>query len=396
MKSSKRSRIIAAIDDSIFSQVAASILRNQDYDLIAVHFGIDLEKLGLNPAEFPTALRKSNLAQIEKFCLGIDVPLRVIDVTEEVLAQVYDPFWMATLTGAPSAPTLDWVSGTLIPKLFHLARDYKAEFFSTGHLATKREEKPAGILRYLDPALDQSGSFSRLHSYLTPDILGRLILPLGEVSLDRLARLAQEMGLLKKTPDDVGGKLGLAELLLNHEARGRWHFPRSLLQNPKVQARAPDDYFTPGPVRIHEDLSLSEHPGIPFFKVGDALAEFPDQVVVEIRNPSRTLIIGAPSRLEGRRVFVQDLVWNIRPKSGLHHVKLQVEAFDSRHVSSGALTHYPGGLGELHLDPPLPGLCPGKNLTFYDGAWILGAGKIAEIKAELEPQIPIEKNDEDE
>lgn len=397
MKSSKRVRIIAAVDEGIFSQVAASILRNQDYDLIAVHFYIDLEKLGMNPSEFPAALQKSNLTQIEKFCAGIDVPLRVIDITEEVLAKVYDPFWMATLTGAPSAPTLDWVSGFLIPKLSTLARDYKADFFSTGHLARKHDEKQGGVLRYLDPLLDQSASFSRLHSYLSPEILSRLILPLGEVSLDRLARLAQEMGLLKKPnreADEPETPSGLEELLLNHEHRRRWLFTPTLLQNPGVHARAPGDFFKPGPIQSHEEPGLPDHPGIPFFKVGDALAEYPGQVVLEVRNPSRTLVIGPALKLLARRAFIQDLVWNVRPKSSVNNLKLQVEAFGSNPIGEGSLMLYPGNLGELSLTAPLPGLYAGRWLTFYDGAWILGAGKVSEVRGDFEAQFQIEKNAE--
>lgn len=400
MKPSKRARVIAAVDENIFSQVAASVLRNQDYDLIAIHLAVDLQAFGLDATEYPSALRKSNIVQIEKFCSGIDIPLRIIDITEEVLARIYDPFWMTTLTGAPSSATLDWVSGYLMPKLSRLARDYKADSFATGHLARKLEEKPAGILRYVDPtadpAMDQSDSFSRLSSGVDSDILGQLILPLGEVSLNRIVRLAQEMGLLKKGAEDADGKLGLQKLLEDHSARGRWSFTEAQLQNPRVQARAPSEFFKPGPMRSLDDFSSTEHTGIPFYKVGTPVPEFPGQFVLEIRNPSKTLIIGAPSDLDVGRVFLQDLTWNSRPKSVVLDLKVEAEAFGSRRSSSGLLTLFPGGLGDLRLETPLSGLAEGGWLTLYDGPRVLGAGKIAKALKGLPGQIPIEKDAESE
>jgi len=389
MKSPKRARIIVAVDDQILSQVAASVLRNQDFDLVAVHFHIDLERLGQNPDEYPSALRKQDLAKIEKFCAGIDIPLRVIDVTEEVLAQVYDPFWMATLTGAPAAPTLDWVSSFLIPKLASLAKDYRAESFATGHLVRKLEEKPCGILRYTDPALDQSSSFARLAD---PALLDHLLLPLGEVSFDRIVRLAREMDLLAKDPEDYDGTIGSRKLLGQRIARGKWEFTEHLLSNPNLQSRAPTGYFQPGPMRSNEEITIAEHRGIPFYKVGSTLSEFPGQVVVELRNASRTLIVGSRSEIEIRHAFVQSLSWSIPPASSVRDFKMSVQAFGTHEVAPARVTLFPGALGELRLETPLVGLAYGMWLVFYDEDRVIGSGKVAEIP----PQMPIEKAAESE
>lgn len=389
MKSPKRVRIIVAVDDQILSQVAASVLRNQDFDLVAVHFLVDLERVGQKPDEYPSALRKQDLAKIEKFCSGIDIPLRVIDVTEEVLAQVYDPFWMATLTGAPVAPTLDWVSGFLLPKLSSLAKDYRAESFATGHLVRKLEERPCGILRYSEPLLDQSASFSRITD---STVLDHLLLPLGEVSYDRIVRLAREMDLLEKDPEDFDGSAGARKLLEQRATRGRWAFPENLLSNPNVQARAPTGYFQAGPVRSHEEITIAEHRGVPFFKVGHTIAEFPDQVVVEIRNPSRTIIIGNLSEIEIHHVFVQNLSWSIRPTSPVRDFKVSVQAFGERKAVPARVTLFPGDLGEVRLEAPLVGLAYGTWLVFYDEDRVIGSGKVAEIP----PQMPIEKAAESE
>ncbi len=397
MKSTKRTRVIAAVDENIFSQVAASILRNQDYDVVAVHLFIELEKIGLNPVEFPTALRKSNLEKIEKFCAGIDIPLKVIDVTDEVLAKVYDPFWMATLTGSPVNPSLDWVSGFLIPKLAELAHDYKAANFSTGHLARKLDEKPAGILKYVDTdtgmPLDQSATFARIPAGRSGDALEGLILPIGEVSIDRLLRLAQEMGLLPKERDGepIPESESLAALRADHDGRGRWKFTERMLATPGLQERAPEGTFRRGPVRSVEDFTLADHAGIPFFKVGDALADFPGEAVLEIRNASRTLILGPPSALLVAHVFIADLVWFIPPKSMVRGLKVEVLGGLSREVAPGRLTLYPGALAELQLEKPLVGLDAGMILVFYDGPRVLGAGKIAEVPRLSGAQLPIEK-----
>ncbi len=402
MKSSKRVRVIAAIDENIFSQVAASILRNQDYDLVAIYLLIDLEKLGLNSSTFPSAMRKSNLTKIEKFCSGIDVPLRVIDVTEDVIAKVYDPFWMARLTGAPSAPRLDWVSGFLIPKLAELAKDFRAESFCTGHLARKLDEKPGGILRYsddTDPYLDQSESFSRLKADSSSDVLDRLILPLGEVSLDRIAHLAQEMGLLKKPvlieDDDEAEKIdpdliAMADLLEEYRTRGRWEFTEAQLSSPELQARAPGDYFNRGPIRSTDEVTVEEHKGIPFYQRGDSAPEFHEQVVLDILLQSKTIIIGPKKNGAIGRAFLQNILWNLAPKNPIHAFPIIVSIFGERKWVEATLTLYPGGLGDLKLRSPLYGTARGTTLVFYEGSRVIGSAKIAETPKELSREIPIE------
>lgn len=336
MKSTKRSRIIVALDDQVLSQVAASILRNQDFDLIGVHFSIDLTRIGLDQEDYPSALRKQDIAKIEKFCAAIDIPLRIVDVTEEVFATVYDPFWMATLTGAPTSPALDWVSGFLIPRLAALSKEFRAEWYATGHLVRKLEETPCGLLRYTDPMLDQSASFSRLKSL---ELLDHLLLPLGNVSFERIIRLAHEMNLIEKDME--------IDQILNQRAdHAKWKFTNELLQNPVVQSRAPAGYFKP---------------------------------------------LSVPRDNEVWRAFIQDLHVNVPPSSVVRDLKVTVQAVNGGDAALGSVTLFPGFLADLRLKEPLAGLASGSWLVFYDGERVIGSGKVAEIRPYSATEIPIEK-----
>jgi len=84
MKPFKKKRVVIGIDAGLPSRVAASVLRNQDFDLMAVHLVCDLAALGSEPETYPSAMGASDLPGIEKFCESLGVPLKTIDVTRSL------------------------------------------------------------------------------------------------------------------------------------------------------------------------------------------------------------------------------------------------------------------------------------------------------------------------
>ncbi len=393
MKSSnKRNRVVFGIDEGLPSRVAASILRNQDFDLLALHLYCDLAKLGEDPATYPSAMSASNLPVIEKYCESLGIPLKCIDVTEEVLAKVYTPFWIATLTGRRFAGSAAFARDILFPHLDSVAVNRGAEALATGHFAKRIPE----LYRYPEVAFDQCRTLARLAA----PILAKLSLPVGDVSVEMLMRLAREIGATEKEGGPFTAEHETAALTALRAGRGVWDWTDAQLANERVQDRAAGDYFKPGPLAGDERFAVGHHRGIPFFQVGSRSPEHAGYYVKEIVPQSRTLIVADEAAMMVDTLFVHDLLWSEARAVGIPHtrrVSVEKERPNSRQSAIGPervgarILEYPGRFAELHLDRPLFGIGPSDVLVFFEESRVLGSALVAEGRKLGHAEMAIEK-----
>lgn len=378
MKSHKRKRIVFGIDEGLPSRVAASILRNQDFDLLAVHLHCDLAAIGEDPATYPTAMRSSDLPRIEKFCESLGIPLKCVDVTGEVIAKVYTPFWIATLNGSRFAASSAWVREIVVPHLDSIARARGADGLATGHFARRAPD----LYRFSESEFDQCRSLARIGR----ETLAKLVLPVGDVSVEMLTRLAREIAGTDKeeAPFDRGREL--QSLLKDRSARGRWAWTEAQLADPRVQSRAAGDYFRSGPVSGTSEFAVGDHRGIPFFSVGAKAPGNPGYYVKEALPQSRTLVVATEANLAVHTLYVHGLHW-LEPRDKAHlrrRVVIEKECGIPRTEkvgpdrASGWLLEYPGGLAEIRLDSPLFALGSGEELVFFEESRVLGTALLVE------------------
>lgn len=388
MKPSKRKRIVFGIDEGLPARVAASILRNQDFDLLAVHFHCDLPKLGEDPEVYPSAMRPSDIASMEKFSESFGVPFRAIDVTEEVLAKIYTPFFIATLNGARFAAGPAWNREILFPKLREFADARGAETFGTGHFAGRTPD----LIRYADEEFDQSRSLARLDRAT----LSRLELPVGEVSVEMLMRLAREIGAVPREEVPFTPAREAEALREARATRGVWEWTAAQLRDPRLHVRAAGDFFKPGPIGGLNEVAVGEHRGVPFYRVGSPAPFHDGHFVLGIRTQSRALLIGSASDLAVEAVYVKKLRWtNPDPRRAHREKRVMVEKEPPNRLVpacgpariGGKLLEYPDGPGEVRLDAPLYAVAPGEMLVFYEECRLLGSA----IVAEGVPARPTEK-----
>lgn len=391
MKLSKRKRIVFGIDEGLPARVAASILRNQDFDLLVVHLRCDLAAIGEEPDTYPSAMRPSDLPVIEKFCESLGVPLKVIDVTEEVLAKVYSPFWIATLSGTRFEGSGAFAREVLFPHLRAIAEARQADGIATGHFAKVTPE----IYRYPEEHLDQS----RILARLAPEDLRAAIFPVGDVALEMLLRLAREIGASPKDESPFVFSKAERALAEAREKRGVWEWTDAQLADPRVQSRAAGDYFKPGAIGGSVEFAIGDHRGIPFYQVGSPDPQHAGHYVAEIQSQSRQLLVAAEPDLAVDTLRVHRLVWHETASGGRHRSRrLLVEKEPpNRRVSRlgpsrvpATLIEYPGGFAELRLDSPLFAIGPGETLVFYEESRVLGSALVVDSERRRKGELPIE------
>jgi tRNA-specific 2-thiouridylase len=317
----------------------------------------------------------------------------VVEVTDEALATVYDPYWIATISGRADAPQVRWLRDLLLPRLNAVARQFGADHVATGHFA--RNVK--GVQRYHDAALDQSPAFATC----APEDLARLLLPIGEVSPEMVVRLGVELGALAKPEGEASAATAKEALEADRNARGNWSWGL-LLKSPEVQARAALDVFKPGPYRGSDELALGEHEGIPMASIGDPVPGHFGQFVVEILPQTLTIRVGPEAMLEVDRAFLKDVSWVDSEERGYAPRKVSAEAipFAPKTLSrprprvpavTATVLEYPARLAELRFALPLRTLAPGQTIVFSSDSRILGSGTVVEtlrepaMRTELEP-----------
>lgn len=391
MKSNKRKRIVFGIDEGLPSRVAASILRNQDFDLTAIHLFCDLASLGEDPAVYPSAMGSSALPKIEKFCESLGIPLRCIDVTGEVLAKVYTPFWIATLNGRRFSAGSVWLREVLIPHLDTLGRSRGAEGIATGHFARLAPE----LYRYPELEFDQSRSIARLDS----EIREKLVLPVGDVSTEMLTRLAREIDGTDKDETPFDRDLALRALTVARATRGRWEWTEAQLNDPRLHARASGDYFKPGPISGSIDFAVGEHRGVPLYPVGAKVPGIPGHFVLDVHAQSRTLVVATEANLAVDSLFVHSLGW-LEPRLATAHRRRRVVVEKETGIPRthrigpdrvpGWILEYPGRLAEIRLDSPLFAVGIGETLVFFEESRVLGSALVAETVRKTASEKAIE------
>jgi len=239
-------RVIVAMSGGVDSSVAAARLVDQGFDVIGVTLHLWDQPPGggrgrcCAPEDVHDARRVADKLGIAHYAF---------DRRETFLRRIVEPFVEDYLHGRTPSPCTVCNQQIKIPTLLRIASALGARGVATGHYARIRRtaEGWPRLLRGLDPRKDQS-----YYLYaLGPEILDRLLLPLGEstkpqVRADAVARALPGAG--KGESQD-----------LCFVAGSSYH---------EVVERFAPDRIRPGTIVDENGAVLSSHPGVHRFTLG--------------------------------------------------------------------------------------------------------------------------------
>jgi len=275
--------------------------------------------------------------------------------------EVVTPFVDAYLSGTTPSPCVHCNRGVKARELLEIAEDLGAERVATGHYARIDYPQgdgaaPARLLRARDRAKDQSYF---LHM-LPPEVLARLMFPLGESSKGEVREQALALGL-------AGADKGESQELCFVQ-QGRYA--------EFVAARAPER-VRPGDIVDESGRTLGAHAGIHRFTLGQrknlGVATGERAYVVGVDAETRAVTLGPRERLlaRGARVGHASLAPDVvLPLECEVAVRYRGQLARARVSRSG--TH---GIELLFLEP-VHAVVPGQVAVLYDGERVLGGGTI--------------------
>lgn len=343
------SRIAVAMSGGVDSSVAAALLCEQGHEVL----GFTLKVWDRSRC---CSVEDAHDARAVAWRLGIR--FYVLDAHAAFEAEVVAPFVEAYRTGRTPNPCVLCNRRLKFRWLLDRALATDCEALATGHYA--RLEGPPGarvLRRGRDAAKDQSYFLAPEG----PEVLDRLLFPLGSLTKAEVRELARARG------------LPVAE---KGESQDACFLPPGGLEEFLTGRLGPDE---PGEVTDEAGRRLGSHRGLRAYTVGQRrglglAAPAPLHVVAKDAAANR-LVVGPRERALAAGFTARDASWLAAgPPSAPVACRVRIRS-TGREV---ACTAAPEGAGlQVTFAEPQFGVAPGQLAVFYDGDRVLGSAWIA-------------------
>ncbi len=342
------SRVMVAMSGGVDSSVAAAIMVQQGHDVV----GVTLKLWGGESDSGCCSVSDVEDARRVADQLGIRHSVfNMVDSFNEHVVEMYVSSHMAGLTPNPCIECNRHLKfGDLMARLDRLGYDILA----TGHHARIVEQQDGPWLaRGADRMKDQS----YVLSMLTRSQLGRILLPIGEMSKDEVRRIASDMGLrTANKPDSL-------DVCFISSQKGRETFlaDRVPIHSGKVVRVGSNEVI--GEVPAIETVTIGQRRGV---GVGGGARR---SYVVSKDHSAGTVTVGSESDLLVENIPLEQLAFRFDVPEPEELLQIQTAAHGR--VSTAFLAE-----NSLYLSHPIRRVAPGQTVAFYRGDLVLGSGVV--------------------
>jgi tRNA-specific 2-thiouridylase len=351
-----RERVLVAMSGGVDSAVAALLERERGAEVLAVTLKLwaDPETDGAKACCSPEAVLGARAV-----AHSIDVPHLTLDLEEEFRRRVVGAFLSGYGSGATPNPCIVCNGEVRIAAMIDLAERLGAKCLVTGHYA-RIVSDGAGPL--LAAAADEAKDQSYMLAALPPQLLGRLRLPLTELTKPQVREIAARHGLaIARKPE--------SQDLCFLAGQGKARFLRRHGGLRDREGAVLDRRGRPiGRHRGHHNFTVGQRRGI------GVSADEPLYVLATDAG-ANTVTVGTRADLAARSLRVRDAVLH-RDAAKVDAVKLR---YHSRSVPATVSAAAAGSHPELEVElgEAFDAASPGQTAVLLSGEAIVGHGTIS-------------------
>ncbi len=339
--------ILVAMSGGVDSSVAAALLVEQGHQVT----GVTLKLWGGESDSGCCSVSDVDDARRVAQQLGIDH--HVFNFGDEFLEFVVDPYVADYQAGRTPNPCVECNRHIKFDKLLRRADALGFELVATGHHA-RIVEDASGVRRLArgeDEAKDQSYVLHMLDQHQ----LARLLLPVGDITKDRVRELATELGL--RTADKPDSQ----DVCFIHSDGGREKF-----LGDRIPLTAADIVDTDGAVVGHTTsvqlVTIGQRKGLGL--AGNAERNY----VIDIDPTSPKVTVGPRELTRTDLTALSELAWTAEPVLG--QVMIQAAAHGRR--EPGVVEPGINGAAVVRWVSPHTRIAAGQSVVFYVGDQVVG------------------------
>ncbi len=390
-------RVVIGLSGGVDSSVAAYLLKEQGYDLIALFMVNWHERVG-NITSACTWEEDALIARM--VAKKLEIPFHIVDLSVDYKKRVVDYMFAEYQAGRTPNPDVLCNREIKFDSFMEEALKFDADYVATGHYCRKSEIEIDGntiyqLLAGQDPNKDQSYFLCQLNQ----NQLSKAMFPIGELLKPEVRKIAKEQNLpTAERKDSQGicfvGKVDLPTFLqqqLQPKTGNIIEIPSVFMEKKKQINVSEDNYRKlcfPFPYKPWNGKVIGEHQGAHFYTVGQRkglnIGGHKEPLFVLGTDVQRNIIYVGEGQnhpglyRKGLFVAVNELHW-IR-------TDLKMQPGEKRDYDIRIRYRQPLEKGSIHMkedgawfifDNEQRGITSGQFAAWYSGDELIGSGVIA-------------------
>jgi tRNA-specific 2-thiouridylase len=388
-------RVVVGLSGGVDSSVAAYLLKQQGYDVIAVFMINWHDKTGTLEGDCPW---RDDLVFAQLVAKKLDIPFHSADLSKVYKKRVIDYMFHEYEMGRTPNPDVLCNREIKFDEFFKVAEKYNADFVATGHYCRKETIEKDGksvyrLLAGLDPNKEQSYFLCQLNQ----EQLSKILFPIGELPKERVREIASEQNLPTADKKDSQGicfigKVDLPTFLqqrLETKKGDVIEIPRRFKDYLDFNPERDNPIYLSQPWQYQPEdgINIGSHNGAHFYTIGQRkglnIGGKKEPLFIIGTDTMRNIIYTGEGKnhpglyRKGLSINTSAMHW-VRPDLQLKQGESKRFSFRIRYRQSlqkGTL-HVMKEASYIVFDKAQRGIAPGQFAAWYEGDEVFGSGVI--------------------